>query len=244
MPFLGRSGGWWKKKGRQGLRVGRGVLATANAAYSLATGIAALVNSESKYFDTAIATPSGSTAVFTCLNLIAQGTDVGQRIGNTIRVSNLNIRGQINAIGTTPSYGTHMRIVLFIDRESASASVPLSYTDLFTTSSLVAPFNILNSAGRFKILYDRFITLDLDSRPNFYIKYFKKFTFGGKGRRFGRRKLVYKPSRIGGHLIRFDSASNTLGSTDTGNIWLMYVSDDNTNTPNVEIVSRIRYYDN
>lgn len=241
---MGRSGKWWMRKGKQGLRVGKSVYQTAAAAYSLASGVAALVNSESKYFDTAITTPAGSTAIVTCLNLIAQGIDVGQRIGNTIRVSQLNIRGQFTIAGTAPAFGTRMRIIIFIERESSSAATPPTYLDLFTTNSLVAPFNILNSAGRYRILYDKFITLDLDSRPTYYLKYFKKFTFGGKrGRRFNRR-LVYKPSRIGGHLIRYDSASGALGSTDTGNLWMMYISDDNTNTPNVECVSRLRYYDN
>lgn len=233
----------WGRRIRTGLRIGKAVYQTAAAAYSLASGVAALVNSESKYLDTSMATPATSTAFVQCLNLIGQGTDYYQRVGNTIRISQLNIRGLFTSVATTPAYGVNIRVVIFIDRESCSGSNP-AYTDLFTGSSLIAPYNLLTAASRFKILYDKLFTLDLSTRTSVHFRYFKKFTFGGKKMGPRRRRLVYRPSRIGGHLIRFDGALNTLGATDTGNVYIMWQADQATTYNNVDCISRLRYYDN
>lgn len=239
----------WGRRIRTGLRVGKSLWQTASAAYSLATGVAALVNSESKWFDTTIGTAAGTTATVTCLNLIAAGTNSQQRIGNTICVSSLYVHGTITAIATTPAYGTHVRMVIFTDRESCNNIAPVysgsANNVLFVGPSLTSNYNILYSASRWKILYDKFITIDLDTKPCFYIRYFKKFLFRGMRRRGPRsRRLVRRPGQVGGHHIRWLSSSNTLADTDTGNIYVMYVSDDNVNSPNVELNCRIRYYDN
>ena len=60
---MGKSGRWWGRKIRQGVRVGKSVARTAAAAYSLATGVAALVNSEPKYFDTTLTQQVGGSGV-------------------------------------------------------------------------------------------------------------------------------------------------------------------------------------
>lgn len=240
---MGKSGKWWGRKVRQGGRVAINVAKTASAAYSLASGVAALVNSESKYYDTGIGGNVGTSAIIQCLNLIPQDTTETGRNGNSIRVSSLQLRAMFTAALTTPTNGVRIRLMLITEKFLQSATAP-AITDILALQTMTSPLNLDSASLRFKILFDKVYTVDLDSRPVAYVRYYKKFVFGGKGRRFGRRRLVYKPSRIGGHFIRFDGTAGTIASTYFGNIYLVMFSDDNTNAPVYDYYARLRFYDN
>lgn len=119
-----------------------------------------------------------------CLNALQQGTAYNQRIGNTVQVRSILVRGCLQV--PTGEEGMNnwsecVRIIIFRDRQS-SGQQP-SYIDLFQTTnintgSVVTWPNRLENKTRFKILCDRrYVLSGATNCAEFFFEYFAKKRF-------------------------------------------------------------------
>lgn len=92
------------------------------------------------------------------LNGLAQGNTKLTRIGDKINMVDLLLRFSILR-HTTDGHGIAARIVVLFDRSPVGA-VPAP-TDVFLTNGFYAPLNRTN-AGRFSILHDEYVDLNVD----------------------------------------------------------------------------------
>lgn len=118
---------------------------------------------EVKYDDTYINASPVSAGVLTLLNGLSLGTTDDTRVGNSIRMTSLNLRWYATSNALKINVPSHFRMILLIDRASNGAAPNLS--DIIDSNS-AAP-NLLfgynpDNLKRFKILYDRYFTI----RPN------------------------------------------------------------------------------
>lgn len=101
------------------------------------------------------------------LTPLTQGTEENEMIGNKVRLTSL----WINYTLTVSDSYNMVRLVLIQDTEFNDTSVLLQQ-DVFnfgSTLPIVASYNTINVPNRFKILYDKVITLDQDD-PAYYGK--------------------------------------------------------------------------
>lgn len=218
-----RSG--YKKKPSTYSKIKRGIDLATKVASTAATvaRIATMVNAEKQYYDnntllvTRNPTPTGTVDI---MSGIPQGDDNGQRTGNSIKLNSLylTMQGGMSASATQ----TFVRIILFEDKfntgTTPTASNVLGLT-LTTGWSVIAPLNT-DFSTRYRILIDKRIALSQNGRQNFlfkkYIKRYKHVHYTGPN------------------------------ATDTynGNIYLLMLSNEATNTPTIYFNCRVGYYDN
>lgn len=151
----------------------------AKQALKTAKWVATLVNAEYKYF---AYDQSGQTFDYNgvVLSLLgpAQGVAVNQREGDSIKMKNLTIRGDI----IKGSVNAIVRIIIFRDKDNDIASAA---NFLQTTASALAPYSYKNENNKFdtNTIYDRTISLT-DMYPqhkfdmNFKIPFHVHFTAG------------------------------------------------------------------
>lgn len=192
---------------------------TAGSAMFLAKKALSLINVEKKYVDNNNTGFSiGTTPTITPLSLIAEGITEGTRTGNSVKLYSHFTRFsvQINASATA----TRVRMITFIDKVSAG-SAP-SVTQLLTASTVLSALNKDYCGSRFKILSDRMICLSQAGRQEAYTKVFNK---------------------LGTHAT-FIGSGATQADLGTGHVYLLFISDEATNTPTGSLYSRISYIDN
>lgn len=126
---------------------------------------------EKKYFDTQINISVVSAATITPLELITQGSDVIQRIGNTITVTSVQFKGDV----LTGDATNFIRHILFIDKDSNGAAPAL--VDVLDTSVITqpiwSPYNNDNKF-RFRIIYDNVYNVNTVNQPFVMDKQFIK----------------------------------------------------------------------
>lgn len=138
----------------------------AGDAYSLAKRTAQglnylrkLINIETKYFDVLPANFTvNSTGVVTPLNLIPQGLNISDRVGDSIKIQHIRYRLVITSDPT--AIVTTVRFLIVRDLENAGATP--STTDILESANVVAQPNFINTRTRFSILVDEHIALDID----------------------------------------------------------------------------------
>lgn len=139
-------------------KTGNNWVGLAKKAFKTAKWVAGLVNSEYKYSESTQATQAVITYNGTIYNLCspAQGTGATQREGDSIKLKNLTIRGDIAYNGTTPET---IRFIIINDKENSvtAGSDILEYTGVET-----APYSPKNPNYKYdtKILYDKTMCID------------------------------------------------------------------------------------
>jgi len=202
----------------------------AAKALSMAKFLASVINVEHKFKDTVYSrTAIYSTAVITHISGIAQGDGQNARNGDSVKLSSVNLRGLIT-VGSTiaPTSTVNIRTVrVMLINDKVSDGAPPSLTDILDNSTLpnvYARYNPDNAGGRFRVLYDKRIVVSATTncvRFNCY------------------RKLK--------HHLKFTGGASSQTDASIGHLYVLLVSDDNsidTNTPEVEFNSCIRYIDN
>lgn len=113
------------------------------------------VRVEEKFHDIEVtqASISNTGVVFNSLALIAQGVDEDERIGRSVCLKSMHLRGQctlpeVNG-AATPGDSDLMRMIVFIDKQANGATAGV--TDLLAAAD-VNRFNNLNNKSRFRIL--------------------------------------------------------------------------------------------
>lgn len=212
------------RRNKGGGSVKREVSRFAGDAYSLAeraykgvSHVLKLINIEQKFIDVVTTvTYSGPNPNSTFISVIPQGTDQGNRIGDSIKLQNLDISYQV-VIPTTVLVQT-IRITLFKDWEP-TGSVP-AYTDVFQSGSPVSQRNFLN-LRRFTILHDDTVAI-------------QPLSFQGA--------MVRKTIAQEAH-IKWRTSGSAVTTCGEGHIFALFFSDGATNFPGTTFWVRIHYTD-
>lgn len=176
---------------------------------------------------------NGLSTYIQALSPIPQGTEIDQRIGNKVKPMSLSCRFQLSGATNstlTGPFSNAMRILILQDQND-DGTVPAA-SDIFVTSSNVtSALNwenyVLNK--RFKILMDKFFQLNkVDTTNIFYDA--------------GSYKAIYKNMGLGkcGPVIFFTTAGNSYGK---GQLYLVVMSDSNTDKPTLNYTIRLKYQD-
>lgn len=196
-----------------------GNMSVAQLAAYAAKGVSmmkGIINSELKRYDAVFNLNPGQVASVNVLTATAQGDDADNRDGNSILGKYLSFR--MDGVMNTNATETVIRIMVFVDTQNQGA-LPSASEVLQSPSNTLSPLNIDNTQ-RFTILLDKYILLS------------------DNGDRVIVRKF-YVPLNF--HLRYTGSAASTYNKN---NIFMLTQSDEATNTPVVNIYSRLAFYDN
>lgn len=206
----------------------KNAISIATSALRTASLVKSLINVEYKYVDnynaTAVIPGTYGTVGDVILQTgITQGDSVNQRNGNSVKLKSVYIRG-LFSLDTTVLPHTDIRLMVIKDLEGVySSGTAISPSDILQIPNyFLSPINI-NNGKRFKVLYDRTISLDA-SNPSRMFKIFMKSN----------------------QHLRFTGPTNT--ATDEGHYYLCAFVDSSTTAATTALTwnynTRIRYLDN
>jgi len=170
------------------------------------------------------------TAGFVLLNGVAQGTDFTNRIGRKTHMKSIYLRFSLypNNANSAPG-GDFVRVIVFYDCQS-NATAPVVGDVLQFSTSYLSPLN-LNNRDRFKILHDKVISMN----ANVYTA-----TVLTAGDPVNKNWKMYRKINLD---TVFGDTAATIGSIQTGSIYLMYMSAGATSFSTLGYTSRIRFID-
>lgn len=216
------------KRGYATFKKGLSVAQTAITAYRTAKQLQAIVNVEKKMFNVLQPLTSISNAG-TIISLVnpSQGAGVNNRVGNSIKLKSLQIRCELQpAIGTPTNERIRVMLVKDLRRGYESATntfinPTLSDILLDTSNPIPSPWTQENM-GRFTIMYDKVIQVDVDDWPKRMLTIYKKMN----------------------HHLRFPLDGSNQATY--GGLYLVFVSEQATlaSQPGFLLYSTARYVDN
>ena len=175
----------------------------------------------------AIGTAGGS---ITLLNGVSQGTDYTNRIGRKIILKSLLARlNVVPNIANSAPQGDIIRIMIVYDCQTNAAAPVLSDIILNGTVTYQSPMN-LNNRDRFKILSDKFVTMEANV-----------YTAGALTAGSPRPKQLKIFKKMNMEQI-FGGTGNTVGSIQTGAIWLVIVAATSAFST-ITFETRVRFMD-
>lgn len=176
-----------------------------------------LVNSEMKHYITANSGTVNNTGTIVNLCAISQGdSDVGNREGNSIFVR--SVFSRIQCVQHASATNTQFRIIFFIDMQQVADTAP-SVSNILNSTSCLSSLST-GSAGRYKILKDYCFSTNTASGTTRDIKYFTNLR----------------------HHVRFNGSADT--DIQKGCLYMLFLSDQATNTPTLYWNTKIGYHDN
>lgn len=204
----------------------------AGKAYALASTVASIINSEKKWFDYTISVAPDTTASITHLSAIPAGTGASERVGESIALKSLQLKGAVYKKDSTDEV---VRIIIFQDRDNNSGTAPTA-TQLLANPTQVYSLRNMDYPERFKVLYDNLF----DTAPTYGAKVYNTFDIFKKFKTMkDNRGLKVRNQHI--------TWRDTGGSDERrGHIYMLILGNTATasTTSNVLGYSRIRYYDN
>ncbi len=175
---------------------------------------------EKKFVDKDAQDSSSNTITITPITLIGQGDSASSREGNKIVLTSLQMKYTFKQ--STAAIATRCRVMLVLDKQTNGAVFTagelLQSTSLGT--AIVSPLN-LDGAFRFKVLYNKVHTLSSEGSVVQYSEMFKKMN------------IQARYSGSGG------AQSNILSS----GLYIVHLSDESSNTPNISYFTRVRFID-
>jgi len=180
-----------------------------------------LINIESKIIDTNATRPSiPATGTVTCLTQVAQGLDYANRVGDSIRLQNLTLRARLFVNGSATN--SVIRVVVFRDLDGYGTAPTFGTVmdSLGGNSNPLASTSWLNR-DRFSILFDEFLTLDVNGTQSM---------------------PLYYHSAHQGH-VKYLGTTAAAASNGKGSIYLLFVADEATNTPTIAWNARVEFTD-
>ena len=168
-----------------------------------------LINIETKFLDTVSAVAYGSQAgVVTPVTQVAQGLTSTTRVGDSIKLQTIEIRGTIHLVATTGS--AFHRIILFRDLDNAgTAPVGSDVLEQTGTAQCVSSPYRFNTRQRFSILFD------------------EVFSLNNNGEQGNSSDTFYYNTAHGGHVLYLGSTAAT-ASNGKGSIYMLNLSDTAT----------------
>lgn len=180
-----------------------------------------LINTEVKYIDTTV--QNGATVTTTSnatpITAVAQGSSDITRNGNSILIKYIVVRWQV-FVNATAGDNT-LRMIVFIDKDNAKGTAPTN-AELFSQNGALG-FTNINNTDRFAILRD--VQIDVNAT----------------GDKMKSGHFYHDCSRL--H-VKYDGTDATQGSCAENHIYVLFVSDQATNGPTVNCISRVGFYDN
>jgi len=177
-------------------------------------------NTEKKFIDANSSANQSSTILITAISLAGQGDTASSREGNKIVLTSLQMKYTWKQSESANS--TRCRIMLVEDRQ-VNGSV-FSANDLLESTALgtaiISPLN-LDGAFRFKVHYNKVHTLSINGSKVQYKEMFKKINIRA----------------------RYANSGGTIASVLSSGLFLVAVSDETSQTPNLSFFTRIRFND-
>jgi hypothetical protein len=165
---------------------------------------------------------TGSANIFQPIQM-AQGTDYNQRIGDSIKVSNMRLDLILQANATAVSNFTRIMVVRDFMNQGALFAAGDIFQDTTSQAAVVLSPYLHTIGDRFEVLLDEVFTTTLATDSNLI---HKRYAFG-----------------IGDHVL-FQGTSSAIGSTWQGNIYVVVSTDQATNGPKLIMSSLINFIDN
>lgn len=156
--------------------------------------------SETKRIDSTYAIAITNASTLTLLNGIAQGDEYNQRNGRKIQMSSIEWRGFVSNPRATPH---EVRLMLVYDK--ATNGAVFADTDLLDAGNLYNCFYNKDNQGRFKILADKRMILQIAS--------------DSQAKPFSIRKKVNLP-------VMYDGTTNAIADITQGSLYMLCVSSD------------------
>jgi len=200
----------------------------AEDAWSLAqrtaTGLNAirkLINIETKIIDTQVSnTAFDRTGIVYPITQVAQGLDYTNRVGDSIKLQHIEFHARLfqNAVATQ----SVMRVIIFRDLDGyGTAPTTADVLEVVGTAPVtLTPYKWLNRE-RFSILFDEFFTVNAAGDTAV--------------------PIFYSASHAG-H-VRYLTTTAATAANGKGSIYVTFVSDEVTNTPNFAFYSRVTFTD-
>lgn len=154
---------------------------------------------------------------------IAQGTTKNTRIGNKISVCNWNLHGVVTLPEAATQVGETMRIIVGIDKQ-ANGAVP-NVTDVLEVAEYDS-FRAMDSVDRFKILKDKWVTLNIAVASA---------TAGSVNRHF---KLGFKHLSLP---IHYSSTAGAITELRSNSLFVLVIGQIGNCT--IDCQSRVKFYD-
>jgi hypothetical protein len=180
-----------------------------------------IVNAEKNFFDTAASINPAVTPTAQCLNLIAQGDDVQQRSGRSIKLAGVDVRYHAlsNIAATVPQF---LRIIV-VQVKDPSGSAP-TIAGILQSVSVDSPIQASVSQGQYTFLHDKLYVLPL-------------YAAGG-----GQVVDVTIPLK---NHIEFIGTGAPLANVGNNSIFFFAMADQVANNASSgALYSRLHYYDN
>lgn len=174
-----------------------------------------MVNAEVHYFDSNSNAAVGSSGTVANMSSMGQGDTNSTRTGMSVKCKSFYLR--LTADIHASATVTHCRYLILIDHEVPDAGTTASVTDVLQTATIDSPLKIGNGK-RFTVLRD------------------KQFGLNTDGRLGQQRKEFIKVS----HHMKWDPA----GDAREGQILVLFISSEPTNTPTFNWYGRFAFYDN
>lgn len=190
---------------------------------------------ELKYIDVTATNSFALAAGITIpINLMAQGTDINQRVGRKVCMKSVYINMNFfptNVISANAAQGVFGKCALIYDSQPNGGASAAAVTDIYATADPNSPLN-LNNRDRFKVIWTKLWTVssyNFDATP--------KIIAGAPQNCFrnGYRKLR--------HDVIFNGTGATIGNIATGSLLLVVLCDNNNNAM-YDYYTRVRYSDN
>lgn len=209
-------------------RIASGVGSVARLASAVAPMIE-MINTEAKFYDRAAASTFTNTGTLVNLtNLIPQGTDESERIGNSILLKDMQLKLFLSHpidYSTSTSNGGYWRVILFCWKENLQDNPP-TVAKLLQGSTFSA-FTNKDYTDQFVILKDKIMSFETDSSRTTgvvtnifrFLKWYKKADW---------------------HL-RFDGGTTADGTQN--HVYIVLISSVSTNS-NYTLNFRMNYTDN
>ncbi len=202
----------------------------ASDAWSLAkrtavglNAIRKLINIETKFLDTIqTSTTINQTGSMIPISEIAQGLTSQTRVGDSIRIQHIEVRGRCNV---NPVAGNTLMRVLVVRDLDGYGTAPTTSDVLEYAAAVSAPISPekFNKRERFSILYDEIFTLS--------------------GTTQGVATLPFSFSSTHQGHIMYLGTTAAAASDGKGSMYIVSVSDETTNAPSLAFVSRIQFTD-
>lgn len=159
-----------RKRGGK-FKKGQGLVRQVKALQTQVKKLAKETKPELKYLDTINANNAPDTGVIVNLASVVQGTDVGNRIGDVIRVRKIWGRMHLDRDASTD---TSVRFILFKDRQPNG--VPPTVNQLLQTVNFQSPLN-MDYRERFQVYRDKTYTLNQSKNDTLDPKISKSINF-------------------------------------------------------------------
>lgn len=201
------------------------VAKTASAAMGAAKLALSLINPEFKAVDVDVTRPAVTTThLFNLLNGLTKGTDINQRVGNSIKMVSIDV-GVLVTRNTATTTNNYIRCAIILDK--SPNGVAMTAAEMYAASAanpILSPRNLSNR-NRFVTLKDWVVDVgNAGNRPSVHMKKFRKLQL----------HTTYNTGNAG-----------TIADITENAIYFVCVSDTTgLNLPQVTFYSRIRYLDN